>query len=308
MSLGKISLNAAAKILGNGKGDAAITTKLSGYDHLVKTAALHRTPSNGTPLNLVTNLQGDFGDGKVVTTLSPIEPVAVGANTVLVPGSNVSVGNIVSYPGIGLSQTPGINPAVTAPTIVTNVTPTQIVTIDTPITPWQEAMLRANNSIKINNVGSGLVTLNLNSVANSTQIFVNPDTAVKTGDVILDSVGNIIGTVKTVQTAQSVAVSSPFINGIAAMDKLIFSDWSLSSNTGAALGQYSTTAPIDRTNFKNYSQSAVTGQNGYNSISHFAAPGTQATRTALYLLNSSGLGGYQISDRNAANKRYLSVG
>ena len=181
-------------------------------------------------------------------------------------------------------------------------------TLNTTLTAAQAAALSANNSVKINNVGSGLVSLNLNSVANSNQIFVNPAAAVKTGDVILDSAGNIIGTVTTVQAAQTVTVSSPFINGLGAMDKLMFSEWSLSSNSGNALGQYSTTAAIDRTNFKNFSQSAVTSQNGFNTISNFAAPGTQATRTALYLLNSSGLGGYQIGDRNATNNRYLSVG
>ncbi|MCX8506477.1 MAG: hypothetical protein ORN98_07675 [Alphaproteobacteria bacterium] len=305
---GKISLNVAGKILGNGTGTAAITTKISGYEHLVQTAALYRTPRGGTPLNLLTNLQGDFADGGVVTSLSPISAVPAGAKTVLIPGSNVSVGNLVSYPGIGLSQTPGINPAATQPITVTQVTPTQIVTLNTTLTVVQMGELLATNAVKINNVGSGLVTLNLNSVANSTQIFVNPDAAVKPGDVILDSVGNIIGTVTTVQAAQSVTVSSPFINGIGAMDKMIFSDWSLSSNSGNAVGQYSSTAPIDRSNFKNFSQSAVAGQNGYNTISNFAAPGTQATRTALYLLNSSGLGGYQISDANGIKNRYLSVG
>ena len=95
---GKISLNVTSKVIGNGAGSAAITTKFSGYDELVKSAALFRTPVGGTPLNLVTNLQGDFGDGGVVTSKTPISAVPAGANTVFVLGSNVAVGNLVSYP------------------------------------------------------------------------------------------------------------------------------------------------------------------------------------------------------------------
>lgn len=286
-------------LVGNPRAGANIATPIDGYGQLMQTARIYSNNFSGKPLKLLTNLQGDFADAGPVTLSFLVNPVARGSKNILVPGGNVTVGDRVNI-------YPNPNPVDTM-NVVTNVNPLQVVTINSNLTPTQVARLKAGSSVQLNTVGSGLVAVSLNSVANGNQIFINPSAAVKSGDVIYDSNGNRIGTVTNVQTAQAVTVSNPFINGVRPNDKMMFTKTSLESETGNAIGQFSSTAPIDTNSFKTFNQTTVVGQNGYGQVSKFAPPGTQSTRTALYLLNSTGLGGYQTSDPRAANNRNLSV-
>ena len=299
---GKNSLNVAGNIIGTGRGNAGSID--DAVTSLAQTAAIFKGKNGTKPLGLVTNLQGDYPDTGSVFSFSPLQRINPGDSTFLVPDKSVSVGDWVSFAGLDPSLSPAQNPASIGAITVLDTKPLLAVSLDTQLA----AELAAGDSIRIDRIGSGLIALKYNSPLNSNLIFLDPSLALQTGDVVLDEHGNMIGTVTSVNTASAVTVSSPFIRSISEMDQLLFQKKDSLSSIGKGIGQYFSTASPDRSIFTNFDTGLVGRQNGYNIVSGFAAPGTQATRTALFLLNSNQIGGYQTTDLAAVNKRFLSVG